>query len=324
MSDRYSRQIALPEVGAEGQAQLARTAVLIVGVGGLGSVVAQSLCAAGVGHLTVIDHDRVEESNLHRQPLYRMRDIGALKAKAARDALLEANPRADVDAICDALTPVNATVLIAAADIVVDAADSFAVSYVLSDECLRAGKTLISASVLGLSGYVGAFCRDAPSYRAVFPEMPQQLGTCAQDGVLGTAVGVIGALQAQMTLATILNLQPSVAGQLVSVDFHGLRIGGFRFLGTPEPAAASQLRFIAPLEVNASDVVVDLRTSVESSEKPFSSTLRATVDTIADLQSELPSSRRLVLCCRSGVRAWRAARVLQKHGYKDLALIALG
>jgi rhodanese-related sulfurtransferase len=253
-----------------------------------------------------------------------MRDIGALKAKAARDALLEANPHAHVDAICDALTPVNAAILVATADIVVDAADSFAVSYMLSDECLRAGKTLISASVLGLSGYVGAFCRDAPSYRAVFPEMPQQLGTCAQDGVLGTAVGVIGALQAQMTLATILNLQPSVAGQLVSVDFHGLRIGGFRFLGATEPAAASQLRFIAPLEVNASDVVLDLRTSAETSAKPFASTLRATVDTIADLQSELPSSRRLVLCCRSGVRAWRAARVLQKHGYKDLALIALG
>lgn len=324
MSDRYSRQIALPEVGAEGQAKLARTAVLIAGVGGLGSIVAQSLCAAGVGHLTVIDHDRVEESNLHRQPLYRMRDIGALKAKAARDALLEANPRAHVDAICKALTPANAAALVAAADVVVDAADSFAVSYILSDECQRADKTLISASVLGLSGYVGAFCRDAPSYRAVFPELPQQVGTCAQDGVLGTAVAVIGALQAQMTLATILSLQPSVAGQLVSVDFHGLRFGGFRFLDAPEPAAGSKLCFIAPPQVSASDVVVDLRTSAETAAKPFASTLRASVDTIADLQSELPPGKRLVLCCRSGVRAWRAARVLQKHGYKDLALVALG
>lgn len=324
MSDRYSRQIALPEVGTEGQAQLARMAVLIVGVGGLGSVVAQSLCAAGVGHLTVVDHDRVEESNLHRQPLYRMRDIGVLKAKAAHAALLEANPHVHVDAICEALTPANAAVLVAATDIVVDAADSFAVTYMLSDECQRAGKTLISASVLRLSGYVGAFCGSAPSYRAVFPEMPQHVGTCAQDGVLGTAVGVIGALQAQMTLATILNLQPSVAGQLISVDFHGLRFGGFRFLGAPEPAATSKLCFIAPLEVSASDVVVDLRTSAEASARPFASTLRATVDTIADMQSDLPSTRRLVLCCRSGVRAWRAARVLQKHGYKDLALIALG
>lgn len=324
MSDRYSRQIALPEIGAEGQARLARAAVLIVGVGGLGSVVAQSLCAAGVGYLTVVDHDRIEESNLHRQPLYRMRDIGALKANAAHDALLEANPHAHVEAICERLTPANAAVLVAAADIVVDAADSFAATYVLSDECQRAGKPLMSASVLRLSGYAGAFCGSAPSYRAVFPEMPQQVGTCAQDGVLGTAVGVIGALQAQMTLATNLNLQPSVAGQLVCVDFNGLRFGGFRFMGAPEPAAAAKLCFIAPLEVGASDVVVDLRTSAEISAKPFASSLRTTVDTIADVQSELPSTRRLVLCCRSGVRAWHAARVLQKHGHKDLALIALG
>lgn len=324
MSDRYSRQIAVPEVGAEGQARLARTTVLIVGVGGLGSVVAQSLCAAGVGHLTVIDHDRVEESNLHRQPLYRMRDIGALKAKAAHDALLEANAHVRVAAVCERLTPENAGVLVAATDIVVDAADSFAVSYMLSDECQRAGKALISASVLGLSGYAGAFCGGAPSYRAVFPEMPQQVGTCAQDGVLGTAVGVIGALQSHMTLATILDLQPSVAGQLICVDFHGLRFGGFRFTGAPEPAAESKLCFIAPMEVGASDVVVDLRTSAEISARPFTSTLRTTVDTIADVQSELPSTGRLVLCCRSGVRAWRAARVLQKHGYKNLALVALG
>jgi molybdopterin/thiamine biosynthesis adenylyltransferase/rhodanese-related sulfurtransferase len=324
MSDRYSRQIALPEVGIEGQAQLARASVLIAGVGGLGSVVAQSLCAAGVGQLTVIDHDRVEESNLHRQPLYRMRDIGLPKAKAAHDALLEANPYARVNAICERLTPANAAVLVAATDIVVDSADSFAVSYMLSDECQRAGKTLISASVLGLSGYVGAFCRDAPSYRAVFPEMPQHVGTCAQDGVLGTAVAVVGALQAQMTLATLLNLQPSVAGQLVTVDFHGLRFGGFRFIGAPEPAAATQLRFIAPGEVSANDVVVDLRTSAETSARPFASTLQATVDAMAHLQSELPSNRRLVLCCRSGVRAWRAARVLQTYGYEELALVALG
>lgn len=324
MSDRYSRQIALPEVGAEGQDQLARAAVLIVGVGGLGSVVAQSLCAAGVGHLILIDHDRVEESNLHRQPLYRMRDIGALKALAAQATLLEANPNACVDAICEALTPANAAGLVAAAKIVVDAADSFAVTYMLSDECQRAGKTLVSASVLGLSGYVGVFCGCAPSYRAVFPEMPQQVGTCAQDGVLGTAVGVIGALQAQMTLSTILNLEPSIAGRLVSVDFHGLRFGGFRFLGAPEPSAASKLCFIAPWAVGANDMVIDLRTSAETAAKPFAATLRATVDTIADVRSELPPTHRIVLCCRSGVRAWRAARTLQKHGYKDLALIALG
>jgi molybdopterin/thiamine biosynthesis adenylyltransferase/rhodanese-related sulfurtransferase len=324
MNDRYTRQMTLPEIGAAGQAKLAGTAVLVVGAGGLGSIVLQYLCAAGIGRLTIVDSDRVEESNLHRQPLYRMSDIGILKVKAARDALLATNPQAHIDATCEALTPANATALIAAADVVVDAADSFAVTYILSDECLRLKKTLISASVLGLSGYVGAFCGGAPSYRAVFPEMPQHAGTCAREGVLGTAVGVIGALQAQMTLSIVLDLQPSVLGQLVSVDFHGLRFGGFRFMAAQEPPAAASLRFISPSRVNAADVVVDLRNPAEISAVPFTSTRRANADTIAHAEPALPRTQRLVLCCRSGVRAWRAARVLQSQGYDDIALIALG
>ena len=112
-----------------------------------------------------------------------------------------------IDAICERLTPTNAARLIAAVDLVVDAADSFAVTYITSDVCQHANKPLISASVLGLSGYLGAFCGGAPSYRAVFPEMPRQAGSCEQSGVLGTAVGVMGTLQAHMVLALLLDLQ---------------------------------------------------------------------------------------------------------------------
>ena len=208
MLDRYSRQTILPEVGAEGQGRLRDARVLVVGAGGLGSPVLQYLCAAGIGHLVVVDHDKVEESNLHRQPIFRMTDVGALKARAARDALMASNPEVHIEAVCEQLTPTNAARLVGEVDIVVDAADSFAATYVLSDECLRAGKPLISASVLRLSGYVGAFCGGAPSYRAVFPEMPRQAGSCATAGVLGTAVGVMGVLQAQMVLAVLLQLQP--------------------------------------------------------------------------------------------------------------------
>src|SRR5438105_2345931 len=158
MSDRYSRQIILPEVGAAGQGRLRATSVLVIGAGGLGCAVLQYLCAAGVGRLVIVDHDRVEESNLHRQPLYRTSDLGELKAQAARQALLLSNPEVTIDALAERLTPANALRLLAAADLVVDAADSFAVTYVLSDACRRASKVLVSASVLGLSGYVGAFC----------------------------------------------------------------------------------------------------------------------------------------------------------------------
>lgn len=324
MSDRYSRQTILPEVGTAGQARLREASVLVIGAGGLGSPVLQYLCAAGVGRLIIVDHDRVEESNLHRQPIYRMTDIGALKAEAARAALQAANPQAHIEAVCERLTPANVSRLAASADIVVDAADSFAVTYVVSDECLRLSKSLISASVLGLSGYVGAFCGGAPSYRAVFPEMPRQAGSCATAGVLGTAVGVMGTLQAQMVLSLLLGLEPTVLGQLVTVDFRSLRFGGFSFSGAPEPTGVV-VPFIAVDQVDTADVVIDLRSLTEAPISPISSALRIDVAGVeGDAGNSLPPAPRIVLCCRTGIRAWRAARALQKRGHTNLALIAFG
>lgn len=324
VSDRYSRQIMLPEMGNSGQARLRAAAVLVVGAGGLGCAVLQYLCAAGVGRLTIVDHDRVAESNLHRQPLYRMGDLGLSKARCARNALLDANPEAIIDAVDERLTPANAAPLVAAADVVVDAADSFAVTYVLSDACHRLGKALISASVLGLSGYVGAFSGGAPSYRAVFPEMPRQAGSCAQSGVLGTAVGVMGTLQAHLVLAFLLELQPAVLGQLVTVDFRTLRFGGFSFAAAHEPAEAAVLPFIAPADVSRADIVIDLRSTAEAPVSPFTSALRIGVDEVESERARFPPERRIVLCCRTGVRAWRAARALQRQGHSNVALIAVG
>lgn len=324
MSDRYSRQTVLPEVGTAGQARLRGASVLMVGAGGLGSAVLQYLCAAGVGRLVIVDHDRVEESNLHRQPIYRMSDVGTLKAQAAREALLGANPEVRVEAVCERLTPVNAARLVATVDLVVDAADSFAVTYIVSDECQRAGKPLISASVLGLSGYVGGFCGGAPSYRAVFPEMPRQAGSCATAGVLGTAVGVMGTLQAHMVISLLLELQPAVLGQLVTVDFRTLRFGGFSFAGAREPSGAL-LPFIAADQVDSTDLVIDLRSLAEAPVSPIAAALRIDVDAVeGSAGRELPAAPRIVLCCRTGVRAWRAARALQKQGRANLALIAFG
>src|SRR5215467_11651562 len=267
MSDRYARQEILPEVGAEGQRRLAAATVLVVGAGGLGCAVLQYLTAAGVGSLIVVDPDRVEESNLHRQPLYRMSDIGQPKVAAARAALAALNPAIRIEAICDRFSSVNAARLVEAADVAIDAADSFAVTYLLSDTCQGAAKPLVSASVLGLAGYVGAFCGGAPSYRAVFPEMPRTAGSCAASGVLGSAVGVMGTLQAHLVLALLLKLDPPVLGRLIHVDFRTLHLGGFSFLGAAEPPSA--LSFIAPADVGSSDLVVDLRGRTEAPLSPF-------------------------------------------------------
>lgn len=320
--DRYARQLALPEVGTEGQSRLERATVLVVGAGGLGCAVLPYLCAAGIGRLIVVDHDTVDESNLHRQPLYRMEDIGQRKAEVSWATLASLNPYVGVKAVCERLTPANAPALVEAADVIVDAADSFAVTYILSDECARLRKPLVSASVIGLSGYAGAFCGNVPSYRAVFPDLPAQAGTCATNGVLGTAVGVMGTLQAQMVLSLLLGLAPSVAGRVITVDFRTLRFSGFSFLSARE--GSEGLKFIARGEVTSSDVIVELRGEQEAPVPAFASSLRLATDAVESLRDRVTGETRIVLCCCTGLRAWRAANRLRAAGHRNVALFAAG
>jgi rhodanese-related sulfurtransferase len=135
----------------------------------------------------------------------------------------------------------------------------------------------------------------------------------------------MGTLQAHMALALLLQLEPSPLGQLLSVDFRTLRVAGFSFLGAPEPAlGVSSLAFIAPAQVGEGDLVIDLRTLTEAPVSPFAGALRVGVEELEACEPQLPPAERIVLCCRSGVRAWRAARLLEARGHGRLALVALG
>ena len=317
--NRYARQTILGEVGPAGQARLAAAHVLVVGAGGLGCPVLQYLVGAGVGRITVVDHDTVEVTNLHRQPLYRMSDIGRRKVEAAREALQGVNPEVRIDAIATRLTPQNAEALVATADLVVDAADSFAATYMLSDACFAVGKPLVSASVIGLTGYAGAFCGGGPSYRAVFPDVSIDGGTCDTVGVLGTAVAVLGGLQAHIALHLLLGLEPSPLGKVVTFDAKRLAFGGFGFDGSPEPDEA--VPFIAADAVKQDDIVVDLRGLDEAPVSPFAGARRLVVDTIDELEK---TDGRVVLACRSGQRSLMAADRLRARGITNVALVALG
>jgi rhodanese-related sulfurtransferase len=272
-----------------------------------------------VGRLVIVDHDVVEETNLHRQPLYGMADIGKPKVEVACGALQRFNPEIRIEAVAERLTPQNAQRLVAQADVVVDAADSFAVTYILSDACLAMAKPLVSASVIGMTGYVGAFCGGGPSYRAVFPEVSVDGGTCATVGVLGTAVAVLGGLQAHLALHLLLGLEPSALGRVTTFDARRLAFGGFGFEGGPEPEAS--IPFIAASEVTGDDLVVDLRSLEEAPVSPFQGARRLVVESIEQLEA---SSGRVVLACRSGQRALMAADRLRERGVTNLALVALG
>ncbi|UWS80906.1 HesA/MoeB/ThiF family protein [Phaeobacter sp. G2] len=332
---RYARQMALPEVGAAGQARLARAHVLVVGVGGLGAPVLQYLAGAGVGQLTLLDPDRVEESNLHRQVLFTMADIGQPKVTAAQAHLMARNPGLTVHPLAEALSAANVARNLSngdlgAVDLVVDAADSFATSYILSDACLARGLPLISASVLAQRGYVGGFCGAAPSLRALFPELPESTASCASAGVMGPVVGAIGALQAQMALKTLLGHSPTPLGRVMQIDMADLTLSSFDFSSACEPA--DPLRFTSPELIPAQAQVIDLRPVEEAPQPAVTGARRCLPDDLiaANSIAAAPAPARLepglptVLCCRSGVRAWRTGRALQAQGFNQIEILAVG
>src|SRR6266513_3147695 len=139
--------------------------------------------------------------------------------------------------------------------------------------------------------------------------MPRAAGSCAEAGVLGTAVGVMGTLQAHLALAVLLKCQPTPLGRLISVDFRTLHLGGFSFADAREPAGTA-IAFIAPAEVSVADLVIDLRSLAEAPVSQFPSAMRIGVEALEQARMSFPAERRIVLCCRTGVRAWRAARAL--------------
>ena len=318
---RYARQIAVPGVGDAGQDRLKAARLLVVGAGGLAAPVLQYLAGAGVGYIRLVDPDHVELSNLHRQTIFRQGDLGQPKAVAAAKAMRALNPDCRIEAIEAALGPENAADFCADVTLVVDCADSFAASYILSDHCKAANLPLISASVTQTEGYAGGFCGGAPSLRAIFPDLPQSMGNCAEDGVLGPVVGLLGSLQAHMVMAVLMGLMPSPLGQMVTCDAGAMRFGGFRFDGAPEPEW--QPEFIAPDAMQDADFIVDLR-DVDEAPLICESALRLPVAAFGPDGPQPNTGQRAVMVCRSGLRSWQAAERLREVWEGQIVLVAAG
>lgn len=195
---RYSRQTMLPEVGVAGQQKLSRARILVVGVGGLGCPVLQYLVSAGIGTIDIMDHDRVDLSNLQRQILFTEADVGELKASVAVRHLARLNSTIQLSAIPEKLSIENAQSVISGVDLVMDCTDDLRTKYVLNDYCMRLNKPLISASVLRFSAQLVAYHPPkTPCMRCVFPPEPvMNIPSCLDSGILGAWVGMIGAMQA--------------------------------------------------------------------------------------------------------------------------------
>ncbi len=223
---RYSRHLVLPEVGADGQEKLKESSVLIVGLGGLGSILALYLSAAGVGRIGLVDDDVVDLSNLQRQILYGEEDVGRPKVEVAAERLRGINPHVDFDLYPLRLDRNNALEILADYDCVADGSDNFATRYLVNDACVLLGKPDVFGSVLRFEGQCSVFgLPSGPCYRCLFPEPPPAgaVPSCAEGGVLGVLPGVIGSLQATEVIKVLLGVGRPLAGRLLLFD--GLEMG---------------------------------------------------------------------------------------------------
>lgn len=196
---RYSRQIRLPQVGEAGQLKLRDARVCIVGMGGLGSPAAMYLTAAGVGHMTLADFDRVDESNLQRQIIHAHADIGELKAASAAATLRALNPKVDIATLDYSLDLDDLLECASAADVLLDCTDNFPTRFEMNRVALQTGTPLVSGAAIRWEGQVTAFDPRAPGspcYRCLYADDLSDAATCALEGVIAPLVGVIGAMQA--------------------------------------------------------------------------------------------------------------------------------
>jgi sulfur-carrier protein adenylyltransferase/sulfurtransferase len=218
---RYSRHLIIPDVGMTGQKRLKNAKVLCVGAGGLGSPALLYLAAAGVGTLGVIDFDVVDESNLQRQIIHGVSDIGRLKAESARDSIKEINPLVNVIVHTDPLDTDNAMQIFADYDLIVDGTDNFATRYLVNDTCVLLGKPYVWGSIYRFDGQASVFWAEyGPCYRCLYPEPPPpgMVPSCAEGGVLGVLCASIGSIQVNEAIKLIVGIGDPLAGRLMIYD----------------------------------------------------------------------------------------------------------
>jgi molybdopterin/thiamine biosynthesis adenylyltransferase len=219
---RYSRHILLDEVGIEGQQRLLGAHALVIGAGGLGSPVALYLGTAGVGRITLVDHDTVDLTNLQRQIAHTLARVGSPKAESAREAIAGINPEVEVSAFNARADAALLDALVAKADVVLDCCDNFVTRHAINAACVKHGKPLVSGAAIRFDGQIAVFEPGeaaSPCYACVFPpDLEFEETRCATMGVFAPMVGIIGAMQAAEALKLLSGAGPSLAGRMLMLD----------------------------------------------------------------------------------------------------------
>ncbi|MCH7535214.1 MAG: molybdopterin-synthase adenylyltransferase MoeB [Bacteroidetes bacterium] len=218
---RYSRQMMLPEIDAEGQQRLLDSRVLIIGLGGLGSSSSVYLAAAGVGHLVLVDFDEVDISNLQRQIVHATNDIGRLKVDSAKEHLLELNPEIQITTIDHKIEDTALEEQVKLATVVVDCSDNFQTRFAINEVCVRLKIPLVSGAAIRFEAQVSVFNsnhRDSPCYRCLYDTEATVEQTCTANGVISPLLGIIGSIQACETMKIIMDIGETLEGRLLLLD----------------------------------------------------------------------------------------------------------
>jgi len=219
---RYSRHILLDQIGIEGQQRLLASHALVIGAGGLGSPAAMYLASAGVGHITIVDDDVVDLTNLQRQIAHTTERVGQSKALSARTTMAQINPDIRITALAERVDEARLAQLVAAADVVLDCTDNFATRHAVNRACVAQRKPLVSGAAIRFDGQVSVFDPrggEQPCYSCLFPQDQQfEDVACAAMGVFAPLVGVVGAMQAAEALKLLMHVGQSLAGRLLMLD----------------------------------------------------------------------------------------------------------
>jgi len=344
--ERYSRQLVLPEIGRDGQVRLKRSSVVVVGMGGLGIPAAVYLAAAGVGRVAVVDSDKVEKSNLHRQTIYTEADVGRTKARVARERLSQVNPHIVVEDHELKLDSENALEVLGPHDVVLDCTDNFPARYLINDACVLLGKPDVYASIFRFDGQASVFdAKTGPCYRCLFPQPPppESVQDCAVAGVLGVLPGIMGSIQAVQAMNLLLGRGQSLSGRLMVFNATDLSFTELRVRKDPKcpvcganptvtklidyddfcgtRSVAKKVEEIAPralkqrLDAGERIVLLDVR---EPYEHAFCNIVGSKLIPLSELEQrldELNGSDEIVVYCHTGVRSSRAVQLMSSKGF---------
>jgi sulfur-carrier protein adenylyltransferase/sulfurtransferase len=349
---RYSRHLIVPDLGVDGQKRLKNARVLVVGAGGLGAPTLLYLAAAGVGTIGIVDFDVVDESNLQRQIIHGVSDIGRPKAQSARDSIAEVNPLVNVRLHEERLERHNAVELFEQYDLILDGTDNFATRYLVNDAAVLAHKPYVWGSIYRFEGQISVFWEDAPdgrglNYRDLYPEAPPpgMVPSCAEGGVLGILCASIASVMGTEAIKLITGIGEPLLGRLMVYDALEMSYRTITIRKDPSTPKITELidyeEFCGVVSDDVAEAAADstitpreLRELLESGKKVALIDVREPVEwdinhidgaqlipksliNSGEGLAKLPQDRMPVLYCKTGVRSAEALAAVKKAGFAD-------